>query len=140
LPYGILADIIVAIHVGYVLFVVVGQLSIWVGLGFRWQWVYNPYFRWIHLIMMAIVGLEAAFDIICPLTSLESFLRDAAGQEHRGDSLVGRMLHSLIFVSWPEAVITTLHISFAILVLGTFVLAPPRRAKPPQASTAKAAR
>jgi hypothetical protein len=125
--YGYLADLIVAVHVGYVSFVVLGQLAIWIGLLLRWPWVRNPWFRWIHLAMMTVVGLEAAFNITCPLTHWEAELRRLAGQEVQGESFLGRLLHNLIFVDLPAPVITGLHITFALLVIGTFVLAPPRR-------------
>jgi Protein of Unknown function (DUF2784) len=125
--YGYLADLIVAVHVGYVSFVVLGQLAIWLGLLLRWHWIRNPWFRWVHLVMMTVVGLEAAFNITCPLTHWETRLRILAGQEVQGESFLGRLLHNLIFVDLPSSVITGLHITFALLVIGTFVLAPPRR-------------
>jgi hypothetical protein len=123
--YGILADAIVAVHVAYVGYVVLGQLAIWLGLLLRWRWVRNPYFRWTHLVMMTIVGLEAALNIECPLTRWERSLRELAGEPISGESFVGRLLHDLIFVDWPSWAVNCLHIGFALLVLGTFVLAPP---------------
>ena len=35
--YGILADVMVAIHVAYVSYVVLGQLAIWLGLALHWR-------------------------------------------------------------------------------------------------------
>jgi hypothetical protein len=128
--YGLLADGVVALHVAYVSYVVFGQLLIWLGLVLRWQWIRNPWFRWTHLVMMLIVGAEAALRIECPLTRWERSLRELAGQPTSGESFVGHLLHNLIFVSWPEWVINCLHIAFALVVLGTFVLAPPRRRAP----------
>jgi hypothetical protein len=125
--YRFLADVIVAIHVGYVAYVVVGQLLIWLGIVFGWRWIRNPWFRWTHLVMMLIVGVEAAFDIECPLTRWERMFRELAGQQVSGESFIGRLLHDLIFVDWPAWVINCLHIVFALVVLGTFVLVPPRR-------------
>lgn len=125
--YGFLADVVVAVHVAYVSFVVFGQLAIWAGLLMGWRSVRNPWFRWIHLAMITVVGLEAALGITCPLTRWEDNLRALAGQQVQGESFLGRLLHNLIFVDLPSGVIAGLHISFALLVLGTFVLAPPRR-------------
>jgi hypothetical protein len=129
--YGFLADVIVAVHVAYVAFVVLGQFAIWAGLLCGWRWVRNAWFRWTHLAMITVVGLEAALGITCPLTHWEDSLRRLAGQEVQGESFLGRLLHNLIFVNLPSAVINGLHISFALLVLGTFVLAPPRRPSRP---------
>jgi hypothetical protein len=80
---------------------------------------------------MGIVGLEAVLDIECPLTRWERGFRELAGQQASAESFVGRLLHNLIFVDWPPWVINGLHISFALVVLGTFVLAPPRRRSTP---------
>lgn len=129
--YGLLADLVVAFHVAYVSYVVLGQLLIWLGLLLRWSWVRNRWFRWSHLLMILIVGGEAALDIECPLTRWERGLREAAGQAVSGESFVGRLLHELIFVDWPPWVVNGLHIVFALVVLGTFVLAPPRRSLTP---------
>jgi hypothetical protein len=130
MSYGFLADLLVAIHVAYVGFVVLGQLAILVGLALGWRWVRNPWFRWAHLAAILIVGLEAVFAITCPLTRWEVDLRRLAGQTPSGDTFVGRLLNDLIFFDAPPWVLTGLHIGFAVLVLATFVLAPPRRRRP----------
>lgn len=127
MAYGLLADAIVAIHVAYVSYVVLGQLLIWLGLALRWSWIYNPWFRWTHLLMIGIVGAEALLNIECPLTRWERHFRVLAGQQVSEASFVGRLLHNLIFVDWPPWTIDSLHVFFALVVLATFVLAPPRR-------------
>jgi hypothetical protein len=124
--YRLLADLIVAVHVAYVGYVVIGQLLIWIGIPLRWRWVRNPWFRWTHLAMIGIVALEAVFGLPCPLTEWERDLRIAAGQQASGESFIGRLLHDLIHFNAPEWVFPILHIGFALLVLGTFFLFPPR--------------
>jgi hypothetical protein len=129
--YALLADLIVAVHVAYVSYVVVGQLAIVVGLLRRWEWVRNPWFRLTHLAAIAIVALEAIFDIECPLTVWERRLRGLAGQDVDQTTFIGRLLHDLIFWDAPPWVFPLLHVGFALLVLATFVLAPPRwRSRP----------
>jgi hypothetical protein len=125
--YSLIADAIVAVHVAYVIYVVIGQLLIWLGLALRWRWVRNPWFRWAHMIMMVIVGGEATLDIECPLTRWEGQFRELAGEATSGTSFVGRLLHKLIFVDWPPWIINGLHMGFALVVVATFILAPPRR-------------
>ena len=109
--YRVLADLIVAVHVAYVGFVVFGQLAIWIGLALRRPFARNAWFRWIHLALMSVVGLEAVLGLTCPLTRWEADLRRLGGQEVEGD-FVGRLLHNLIFVDLPSNVITGLHITF----------------------------
>ncbi len=124
--YGFLADLVVAGHVAYVSYVVFGQLAILLGIVRRWQWVRNPWFRWTHLVMILVVAWEALAGITCPLTNWEEKLRSLSGQPITGDSFVGRLLHNLIFLDLPPWFINGLHVGFAVLVLATFLVAPPR--------------
>ena len=73
--YGFLADVIVIVHFLYVAYVVVGQLVIFAGIAFKWQWIRNPWFRWSHLVMICIVAAESIANFECPLTTWESSLR-----------------------------------------------------------------
>jgi hypothetical protein len=126
--YTILADLLVTFHAAYVGYVVIGELLILLGLALRWQWVRNPWFRMTHLAAIAIVGLEAVFKMDCPLTVWERNCRSLAGQQASELSFIGRLFNDLLFYPIPEDhwIFPTLHIGFAIVVLVTFVLAPPR--------------
>lgn len=127
MSYSALADLLVAIHATYVSFVVVGLLLIWIGLAFGWQWIRNPWFRVTHLVAILIVALEAIFGIECPLTGWERQLREAAGQPVSEASFIGRVFHNLLFYEdVPAWVFTALHIGFGVIVLVTYLLAPPR--------------
>lgn len=124
--YRLLADLIVAIHSAYVGFVVVGQLLILAGLLRGWRWVRNWWFRVAHLIAIAVVALEAAFKIACPLTVWEQRLRALAGGEVSQGTFIGDLLHNLIFVDAPAWAFTVAYVGFALAVAATFLLAPPR--------------
>ena len=78
--YGILAELIVAIHLVYIGIVVFGLAAIVLGIALRWQWIRNPWFRGIHLAMIMIVAFEATMGIECPLTTWEGELRELAGE------------------------------------------------------------
>jgi hypothetical protein len=125
--YARLADAIVAVHVAYMAFIILGQLAIMIGAVLKWQWIRNPWFRAAHLAAIVIVALEAVFGVRCPLTLWENELRVAAGQEANGESFVGRLLHHLLFFDLPSWVFTLSYVSFALLVLIMLFLAPPRR-------------
>jgi hypothetical protein len=127
--YAALADIIVAIHVAFVGYVVLGQLAILLGLLGRYGWARNFWFRCTHLAAILFVALETVVGMACPLTVWERELRQAAGQGVAGEDFIGRMLHSIIFYNLPPWVFTTMYLGFALLVVATFVLAPPRRGK-----------
>jgi Protein of Unknown function (DUF2784) len=124
--YAILADIIVAIHVAYVGFILVGLLAILVGAALRWSWVRNRWFRLAHLLAIAIVAFEALWGITCPLTDWEDTLRSAAGQRVSEGTFIGRCLDSILFYDWPPWAFTSAYVSFALLVLLVLIFVPPR--------------
>lgn len=123
---GVLADAIVAVHAIFVGFVVLGQVVILLGLWRGWGWVRNRWFRGVHLLAILFVALETIIGLNCPLTVWEDQLRQAAGQQVEEGTFIGRWLHALIFYDFPSWVFTSVYVAFAVLVLATFVLAPPR--------------
>ena len=126
--YGLLADGVVLVHVAYVAFVILGQAAIVVAAPFRWQWARNPWFRFAHLTMIAVVAYEAIRGLRCPLTAWEEQLRTLAGQTvQAGDTFLGRLLHNLLFVEgMPEVFFTTLYLAMLAVVLQGLVMYPPR--------------
>ena len=125
--YGFLADLMVAIHVGYVGYVVVGQFLIWLGWAAGWKWVRNFWFRATHLLAIGIVAYEELMGIRCPLSVWEEHFRELAGQPTTGETFLGRMLHSLIFYDFQPWVFTTIYMTTLSVVALTLILCPPRR-------------
>jgi hypothetical protein len=129
MPYGALADALSAVHLSFVLFVVIGQLLIVVGVFAGWGWVRNPWFRLAHFLAIGIVVFETLCGIECPLTTWERGLRTAAGQEdfNQDASFIGRLVRSLLFYPKDiEPMLQKIYIAFGLLVLLTLVFAPPR--------------
>lgn len=126
--YGYLADLVAAVHLAYVAYVVVGQALIVVAAPFRWEWARNPWFRFTHLLAIGIVVYEAAYNIPCPLTVWEHQLRAAGGQEFAAsDTFVGRLLHSVLFFpNMPPVFFTTLYVATFVVVAQGLVMYPPR--------------
>jgi hypothetical protein len=124
--YGLLADLMVTIHVGYVAYVIVGQFLIWLGWTVGWRCVRNFWFRVTHLATIGVVVVEEVFDIRCPLTIWEEYFRKLAGQPITGETFLGRLLHSILFYDAPSWVFTVGYLSTGALVLVTILLCPPR--------------
>jgi hypothetical protein len=127
LLYRFAADAVVIVHAGYVLFVIVGQLLILIGIALKWGWIRNALFRGTHLAAIAIVVLEAAYGITCPLTTLEKHLRREAGQVGYQGDFIANAVHNLLFCDCEGWIFTLSYSLFGLLVLATFALAPPRR-------------
>jgi Protein of Unknown function (DUF2784) len=123
------ADAIVALHVAYVGFVVLGELAILVGLALRKSWARNPWFRCVHLAAVLIVAFELLYGFECPLTVWEGKLRDLAGQAGSNATFIGRLLHWVIFYE-SERLALVLDAAVGVLVVLTFCVFPPRFRKP----------
>ncbi len=121
----LLADAILIVHFLFVLFVIGGLLLTWIGAWRGWGWIRSLKFRIAHVIAIVFVAGESLLDIVCPLTEWEDALRGATGEK----SFIARWVHHLMFFSAPEWVFTMLYIAFAIVVVATFWLVPPRRRK-----------
>ena len=121
---GTLADLIVVLHLGYVLFVLVGFALIWLGVWFRWEWVRRPRFRIPHLVFTVIVPLEALIGLECPLTTWERQLRARAGEAAESISFIGRLARDLLFYQAEQWVFTACYVGFGVLVVATFFLVP----------------
>jgi hypothetical protein len=128
--YSFLADVMVATHVAFLVFTLLGQLAILVGVCCGWRWARNPWFRCIHLAFIVFVAYEYVEGIKCPLTTWEEDLRELAGEKKMEDaSFIGRCMNNIMFfedLEWDHPAFGIGYVSFAVLVLATFVFAPPR--------------
>ena len=73
------ADLLLLSHVLFVVFVIFGLVLILVGKIADWDWVRNRRFRVAHLAAIGIVVVQSWLGITCPLTTLEMWFRDCAG-------------------------------------------------------------
>lgn len=126
-PYTLLADVILALHVGIVVFVVLGLILVLVGGVRGWRWVRNLWFRLAHLGTIVFVAVQAWLGELCPLTVWEQQLRAAAGQEAYGESFIEHWLSRLLFFDAPWWVFVAAYTGFALVVALTWWWLPPRR-------------
>lgn len=125
--YQLLANVVLMLHVAIVLFIISGLLLTLLGGALRWQWVKNFWFRVLHLGGIAYVAMEAWLGIVCPLTTLEVWLRGQAGQATYEGDFIAHWLGQLLFYQAPPWVFTAAYSAFTLLVVLSWVLVPPRR-------------
>jgi hypothetical protein len=124
--YVALADLVVVLHVGYVAFVILGELAVMLGILFKWDWVRNRTFRLLHLAAIGVVVFESWSGIVCPLTTWENWLREQAGQSVEQGDFIARWVHQVLFYRAEPGVFTWIYSAFGALVVLTLILAPPR--------------
>ncbi|HET7670624.1 MAG TPA: DUF2784 domain-containing protein [Burkholderiales bacterium] len=118
-----IADVILVVHFGIVLFIVGGLIAVWIGAGLGWRWIRNPWFRYLHIGAIAFVAGEALLGIACPLTVWEDLARGGV----RAESFVGRWVRRVVFYEAPEWVFTVAYVAWTLATLATLRLVPPTR-------------
>ena len=109
MPYGLLADLVLLVHAGFVAFVVLGGLLVLI----------RPRLAWLHL--PAVVwgaGIEFA-GAICPLTPLENHLRALAHQQGYAGGFVEHYVFSLLY---PDGLTREVQLALGVAVIASNVL------------------
>jgi polyferredoxin len=126
LPYQLLADVVLTLHVAIVVFVVGGLVVIIVGNLRAWRQVNALWFRTAHLAAIAVVIAEAWFGAICPLTTFEMWLRRKAGATTYAGSFIEYWLQRILYYEAPAWVFALGYSLFGLIVLATWWYFPPR--------------
>ena len=125
LPYQLLADAVLALHVAIVAFVIGGLLGIFVGNRLGWRWVNSLWFRLVHLGTVGIVIAEAWLGAVCPLTTFEMRLRAQAHAPTYSGSFIGHWLQRLLYYDAPPWVFVLAYSLFGLLVVASWLVYPP---------------
>lgn len=128
MSYRALADLVLLLHFAVVIFVVGGLALVVLGHRLGWAWVRNLPFRLAHLTAIGVVAAQAWLGQVCPLTTLETWLRVQAGASGYRRSFIEHWVHAVLFYEAPPWVFTLGYTVFALLVLWAWWRCPPRRA------------
>jgi hypothetical protein len=126
-PYQLLADLVLSLHLAVILFVVGGLLLILAGNLRGWRWVNELGFRLAHLAAIAVVMVQAWLGAVCPLTTLEMWLRAQARAATYSGSFIEHWLQRLLYYEAPAWIFTLLYSLFALAVAVAWWRFPPRR-------------
>ncbi len=108
--WQIAADIVVVIHAAFIVFAVLGGLLV----------AWRRYWIWAHLPCAAWAAMVVLAGWVCPLTPLEYWLRDMAGQDGYSGSFIDHYLMPLIY---PPGLTRNVQIvlGIGVLTLNTLV-------------------
>lgn len=107
--YRVAADLVLVAHFAFIILVVVGAL-----VAFRFSW-----FAWIHIPAASWGAFVELTGRICPLTTLENFLRVHAGQEGYANSFVEQYIFPVIY---PAGLTRQVQLLLAGLVVAVNVI------------------
>ena len=105
MPYRAFADLVVLVHLAFVLFAVFGGILL-----LRWKRC-----AWIHVPAALWAALVEFMGWICPLTPLENWLRDRGGASGSREDFVE---HYVLPVLYPASLPRPSQIALGIFVLG----------------------
>lgn len=126
LPHQLLADVVLSMHVGIVVFVVAGLAFIIVGYFQSWRWANALWFRLAHLAAIGVVVAESWLGVVCPLTSAEMWLRTQARATTYDGSFIEHWLGRIVYHDAPSWVFTAAYSLFGLVVAATWWFIPPR--------------
>jgi hypothetical protein len=107
--YRIAADLVLVAHFAFIILVVAGAL-----VTFRFSW-----FAWIHIPAASWGAFVELTGRICPLTTMENFLRVHAGQEGYANSFVEQYIFPVIY---PAGLTRQVQLLLAGLVVAVNVI------------------
>lgn len=107
-------------------FIVGGLLLIVVGNLLSWSWVNLRWLRILHLAAIAFIVIETWIGVACPLTTLESWLREQTGGEAYPQGFIEYWLSALLFYEAPPWVFVSVYTVFGLLVVAAWQVFPPR--------------
>lgn len=125
--YRLLADAVLLVHFAVVLFVVGGLALVFIGNSRHWCWVNSLLFRVVHLVTVGIVVAQTWLGELCPLTVLESWLRQEAGEAAYSTSFIEHWVQRLLYYQAPFWVFTLVYTVFGMLVAAAWWYYPPTR-------------
>lgn len=119
------ADAVLVAHVAVAAFVVAGLILAIAGNLRGWHWVNNLWFRIAHLAAIGVIVAEAWLGVVCPLTTLEMWLRAQAGVKTYGGGFVEHWFQELLYYDAPPWVFVFGYTAFGCMVLATWWYFPP---------------
>ena len=136
MPYQFLANLVLTVHLSIVAFVVLGLVLVIVGNLRRWRWVNHLWFRLAHVGAIGVVVLESWLGFVCPLTTVEMWLRAKANAATYGGGFVEHWLGRVLYYDAPAWVFILGYSVFGLLVLSAWCYFPPRRQRSGQTTGA----
>ncbi len=108
--YRIAADLLVVVHLAFILFVVFGGLMV-----FKWHWM-----AWIHLPTAVWGVLIEIIGWVCPLTPWENSLRRMAGEEGYSEGFIEHYIAPIIYPAGLTRDIQT-QLGVSVLVINLMI-------------------
>ncbi len=119
---GLMAsDAVLIAHLAVINFNLFGLVAIPLGGWLRWRFVRVAWWRWLHLVSMLVVALQAVAGRACFLTIWQDQL---AGSGTARPPLIMRIINRLVFWPVPLWAFAVLYVVLLVYVIALFWLVP----------------
>ncbi|SDD44924.1 DUF2784 domain-containing protein [Aquimonas voraii] len=127
MAWALAADAVLFLHLCVVAFVVLGLGLIVLGNLRGWCYVNAWWFRLVHLLTIGVVVVQSWLGKLCPLTTLELWLRERAGEASYNGGFIEYWLSRLLYVEAPPWAFVLAYTVFGLCVVAAWGQWPPRR-------------
>ncbi len=115
------ANAVLAVHLVVINFNLFGLFAIPLGGWLGWRFVRVAWWRWLHLVSMAVVAVQAVAGRACFLTILQDNL---AGARPGQPPLIVRVVDRLVYWPVPLWVFAVIYVALLAYVVALFWLVP----------------
>jgi hypothetical protein len=119
------AGLVLAIHLAVILFNLFGLVAIPLGAWRGWRFVHVLWWRALHLLVLAVVALQAVLDRVCLLTTWQGDLLRMAGAAASDAPLIERWVNRLVFWPLPVWVFAVIYVAVCAYAIALWWLVPP---------------
>jgi hypothetical protein len=119
------ADVVLFLHLCVVVFVVLGLVLIVLGNLRGWRFANAWWFRLAHLATIGVVVAQSWLGMVCPLTTLELWLRAQAGEATYAGGFIEHWLSRLLYFQAPPWVFVLAYTAFGLCVVAAWWRWPP---------------
>jgi hypothetical protein len=109
--YRLLADVVVMVHLVFILFVALGGLTLW-----RW-----PRLVWLHVPAVLWGAAIVTIGFPCPLTPLEKRFRRLGGEEGYEGGFVDRYVEDVVYPDELTPLLRTLAAAVIVVSYGRLI-------------------
>jgi hypothetical protein len=125
--FSLLAGLVLAAHLGVILFNLFGLVAIPLGAWRGWPFVRIRWWCALHIAVLGIVALQALLGRACFLTLWEGELLERAGEAAASGPLIASWVSRLIFWPLPLWVFAALYVAVCFYALLLWRFVPPDR-------------
>lgn len=126
MSWALAADAVLFLHLCVVVFVVLGLVLIVLGNLRGWRYVNAWWFRLSHLATIGVVVAQSWLGMVCPLTTLELWLRAQAGEATYAGGFIEHWLSRLLYFEAPPWGFVLAYTAFGLCVLAAWWRWPPK--------------